>query len=231
MKPFLYAQSALIICTLNLPILCSSISSQILDQYKEYLEQGTYSDQDWSSFKQKPKSRYDTFKLAFEHFEKYQGKIIVELGTSRSFVHGGLSGCNNDDPKYWTPDTPANWDWGAGFFTRMAATCLAHCNPTIHTIDIVAAHIKRCKLMTEDLKQCIRYHVCSSCEFLRTCQFPQGIDLLYIDTGDMTPIEPTARLQLEEAHIIVECNLIAPHGIIIIDDVRNQTPKKFGEKI
>ena len=45
----------------------------------------------------------------------------------------------------------------------------------------------------------------------------------------MTPIEPTALLQLEEAQIIVEHNLMSPTGIILIDDVRNQTPKQFGE--
>ena len=57
----------------------------------------------------------------------------------------------------------------------------------------------------------------------------QSIDLLYVDTGDMTPIEPTALLQLEEAIVVIERNLITPNGIILIDDVRNQTPKQFGE--
>ena len=44
----------------------------------------------------------------------------------------------------------------------------------------------------------------------------------------MYPIERTAPMQLAEPQIVVELNLIAPNGIILIDDIRNQTPKKFG---
>lgn len=199
----------------------------LLDSYKEHLETGTYEGQNWSSFSQLPKSRYYTFKRAFEHFERHNGKIIVELGTSRSYVHGGLEGCNSDELKYWQPHNPASWDWGAGFFTRMVAEALAHCQPKIYTVDLAAAHIARCKVMTAPFASMITYHVCSSLDFLRRCAFK--IDLLYLDTGDMTPIEPTAQLQLEEARIIVERDLIAQNGIVLIDDVRNQTPKQFGE--
>ena len=203
--------------------------AQVLDQYKEYLENGTYECQDWSSFRQKPLSRYDTLKKAFELFEENDGEIVVELGTTRSFVHGGLPGCNTSNMRHWTPKEPANWDWGAGCFTRMAASSLAHLEPEIHTIDIAQEHILRCKVMTRDFMDLLNYHVTSSVDFLRTCNFENGIDLLYLDTGDITPIEPTALLQLEEAQVIVERDLIAPKGIILIDDVRNQTPKKFGE--
>lgn len=83
--------------------------------------------------------------------------------------------------------------------------------------------------MTIDYANLMQYHVCSSLDFLQTCNFPGGIDLLYLDTGDMWPIEPTACLQLEEAKIIVKRNLLSKNGFILIDDVKNQTPKKFGE--
>ncbi|MGA0158951.1 MAG: hypothetical protein ACO3NG_10880, partial [bacterium] len=49
-------------------------------------------------------------------------------------------------------------------------------------------------------------------------------------TGDMTPIEPTAQLHLREAKIIVEKDLIAKDGLILIDDVKSPLPKMFGEK-
>jgi hypothetical protein len=199
-----------------------------LDQYKTYLEQGTYVGHDWSQYSIMPLSRYDTFKMAFEHFKHNNGHVVVELGTSRSFVHGGLPGCNQDDIQYWTADEPKNWDWGAGFFTRMAAECLMHLDPIIHTVDIAVSHIERCKIITADFSTYMKYHVMSSVDFLKSCE-PFSIDLLYVDTGDMTPIEPTALLQLEEACVIVEQNLLAPNGIILIDDVRNQTPKQFGE--
>ena len=110
----------------------------------------------------------------------------------------------------------------------MAVECLAHLNPVIHTVDLIASHIERCKIITADVNSHLVYHVASSVDFLKTCA-PQSIDLLYVDTGDMTPIEPTAKLQLEEAIVIVEHNLLSPNGIILIDDVRNQTPKQFGE--
>jgi hypothetical protein len=201
---------------------------QALSKYKSYLDEGTYQGADWSCFKRVPKSRYDTFLAAFEHFENTNGRIVVELGTTRSFVHGGLVGCNSDDTRYWTPGNPENWDWGAGGFTRMAAECLGHLNPVIHTIDLARSHIERCKVITNDFKNIIQYHVCSSIDFLQNCPFK--IDLLYLDTGDMTPIEPTAQLQYAEAMVIVERDLLADNGIILIDDVRNQTPKQFGEK-
>ncbi|HLJ31268.1 MAG TPA: hypothetical protein VKU36_02420 [Candidatus Babeliales bacterium] len=200
----------------------------VLDKYRDYLQEGTYVGFDWSHFAVQPQSRYYTFKMAFEHFKQNNGHVVVELGTSRSFVHGGHPGCNLDDIAFWNVHNPQDWDWGAGFFTRMAAECLTHLHPVIHTIDIIASHIERCKVITADINECIRYHVMSSVDFLKECA-PQSIDLLYVDTGDMTPIEPTALLQLEEAQVIVEQDLITPHGIILIDDVRNQTPKLYGE--
>ena len=45
----------------------------------------------------------------------------------------------------------------------------------------------------------------------------------------MTPVEDTAMLQLLEANIIVERNLLNSNGLLIIDDVRNPTPKIAGE--
>lgn len=204
-------------------------ANELLTPFKDLIEQGTYEGQDWSKFNTLPRSRYDTFNFAFDWFEQNEGKIVVELGTSRSFTHGGLIGCNNDNPFYWTPDQPENWDWGAGFFTMMAAICLQPLNPEIHTVDIVSGHLNRCKIMTAPYKEIINYHQSSSVDYLKNCIFPQGIDLLYLDTGDMTPLEPTALLQLEEAKIIVERDLISKNGIILIDDVKNQTPKKFGE--
>jgi len=204
------------------------IAQERLDPYRHYLDWGTYADQDWSLFASLPRSRYDTFRWVFGQLQD-RNPVVVELGTSRSFTHGRHSGCNLDDARYWMPNQPENWDWGAGFFTRMAVVCLAHQDVQLHTVDLVGAHINRCKIMTQDYAQYISYHVCSSESFLKQCVFPQGIDLLYLDTGDMTPIEPTAQLQLAEARIIVERDLIAKNGLILIDDVKNQTPKKFGE--
>ncbi len=120
------------------------------------------------------------------------------------------------------PHNPEHWDWSAGCFTRTAAECLAHLSPEIHTIDLDSEAIYRCKIMTDEYKHLIRYYITSSEAFLMNCNFKNGIDLIYLDTGYMNPIEPTAQLQLREAIIIVQRNLLAPNGIILIDDVRNQ---------
>ena len=73
----------------------------------------------------------------------------------------------------------------------------------------------------------IAYYVSSSEDFLE--KVDKKIDLLYLDTGDMTPIEYTAQLHLREAKIIVERNLLAKDGLILIDDVKNVLPRRFGE--
>jgi hypothetical protein len=148
-------------------LVAGNYSGSLLDSYKFFLESGTYDGQDWSSFSTRPKSRYDTFKACFENFEDIQGKVIVELGTSRSFTHGGHIGCNSNDLQYWFPDDPEKWDWGAGFFTRMVAHCTSHLNPDIHTVDLCSSHIERCKVMTSDFQDIISYHVMSSVDFLK----------------------------------------------------------------
>lgn len=205
------------------------LSANPLDGYRDFLEKGTYEGQDWSTLPHLPKSRYDTFKFVFEYLHEIEGKVVVELGTSRSFRRGGLIGCNSDDSAYWNPAHPENWDWGAGFFTRMAALSLADLLVQIHTVDLVSSHIERCKIMTQDVSPLIVYHVKDSLEFLKEYDGLEKIDLLYLDTGDMTPIEPTALLQLEEVKIVIERDLMSKRGLILIDDVKNRTPRSFGD--
>lgn len=211
--------------------LLPQLAKRKLDIYKERLEWGTYMGADWSRFKdtKKPGSRYETFLKAFEHFEKNNGKIVVELGTSHSFVHGGHPGCDKPDRKYWNPNDATDWDWGAGFFTRMVAEALDHLNPTIYSVDNNAEHLRRSKIMTDQFKT-IQYIRNDSVRFLRTTPLAGKIDLLYLDTGYVWPVEPTAVLQLAEAKAIVEGNVMAPNGLVLIDDVQNQTPYQMGHK-
>jgi len=96
-----------------------------------------------------------------------------------------------------------------------------------YTVDLDPRHIIRCKIITKPFAHFIRYTVASSVNFLNS--ITEKIDLLYMDTGDMTPIEPTALLSLEEAKVVVRRDLITRGCYILIDDVRNQTPKKYGD--
>jgi hypothetical protein len=173
-----------------------------------------------------PKSRAITFKYCLEYLntlETQESIHIVELGTSRSFVDGRFAGCNSDNPMYWEPNNPSVWDWSAGKFTSIFSECTKQ-NILVHTVDIEDNHIQRCKLMTEHSKDKIRYYTMSSEHFLSSCN-SKSIDLLYLDTGDVNPIEPTAQLHLREAKIIVEKDLLKDGGLILIDDVKNVASK------
>lgn len=175
-----------------------------------------------------PASRFDSFAFAFAHTARDGGRRVVELGTIRSFVHGGLEGCNSDDPRWWQPACPETWDWGAGCFSLLAAICLAPLRPEIHTVDASGAHIQRCKVVTAAYSGLFSYHVSDSVDYLRS--LPRAsVDLLYIDTGDMWPLEPAATHQLEEARAVVETGVLSPDGLVLIDDVRNATPARLGD--
>jgi hypothetical protein len=198
-----------------------------IEKYSQYMDTVMKGAYDYIKFYGRvPLFRYDCFKKAFELFSEIGGKVIVELGTIRSFVHGGLEGCNSDDTKYWTPDSPENWDWGAGLFSLMAAEEFQGTGVKIHTVDLCEAHINRSKVISNKFSDMVSYHVSDSVNFIKSFERLYGakIDLLYIDTGDMTPIEPTAQHQLNEAKAVVECGVLSENGIILIDDVRNPAP-------
>jgi hypothetical protein len=188
-----------------------------IDYYYSIEEQEKY-------FGEKPKSRYYTFKYCFENMNNKINPVIVELGTSRSFVDGRFEGCNSDDSKFWEPNNPEKWDWSAGIFTKVFSTLFP--NSRFHTVDLMKSHIDRCRVMNNDSKN-ITYNVSSSEDFLNNLK--EKVDLLYLDTGDMTPIEDTAQLHLREAKIIVEKDILNKDGLILIDDVKSVIPKTYGE--
>lgn len=177
-----------------------------------------------------PKSRDYTFKYCLDYLKNKNDIVIVELGTSRSFTDGRFEGCNSNDVKYWEENNPDKWDWSAGCFTRYFSELLTLYNKsfTLYTIDLENQHLERCKTMTKKFDKNIKYIHTSSEDFLKNCS-SNFIDLLYLDTGDMTPIEPTANLHLNEAKLIVEKNILKNDGLILIDDVRNPVPKRNNE--
>ena len=204
------------------------LMNNILEENKHFLENAIDYyfpiEEQIKWFSIKPKSRYHTFKYCFDNMKK-ENPVIVELGTSRSFVCGRFEGCNSDDVKYWEPKNPEKWDWSAGSFTKVFSNLYPKSD--FHTLDLMESHIKRCKIMNKD-RDNITYHVSSSEDFLN--KIDKKVDLLYLDTGDMTPIEETAQLHLREAKIIIERNILADDGIILIDDVKSVVPKQAGEK-
>jgi len=193
-----------------------------MEKYFKYLDD--YCQYDYSSFAKEHKSRAHTFKYIFDNMREKENPIVIELGSMRSYTHGGMKSCMNPDTKYWEPDNPSIWDWSAGCGTRILAEIP---NVTLHTIDIIQRHIDIAKIITKDFN--VQYHVQDSREFLRN--FDGQCDLIYEDCGDMSPLEPTARLQEENAKIIVERELIKIDGFILIDDTKNPVPiVQFGER-
>lgn len=205
--------------------------TNFLEKSKTYLENAMnyyYSDEIFKKYYDRvPKSRYMTFKYCYDNF-KDKNPVIVELGTTRSYVDGRYfeeiaKSLNNnftenhqDDTKImgWDKNNLEKWDWSAGCFTIIFSKLFP--NSVINTVDIMERHLNRCKKMNEDQKNII-YHCMASEEYLLNTK--ERIDLLYLDTGNMD--EDTAILHLREAKIIVENNILSEDGIILIDDVRN----------
>jgi len=180
------------------------------EEYKQY-------------FGRVPLFRYDTLKYCLDYFTENNFKTIVELGTSRSFVDGKYPGCNSDDTKYWEPSNPIKWDWSAGCFTRVIGELIQNSDVELTSVDLALSHINRSKKMTEGLTNITHFNM-SSEEYL--INHKNKIDFLYMDTGDVTPIERTAELHLRESKILVENDIMSPKGILLIDDVRNIQSKK-----
>jgi len=183
-----------------------------LNKYKKFLIDPPGLEGQWCN-------RYKTFEKAFKLLEEnFQEKTrtIVELGTTRSYVGGHLEGCLSSDDRFWKKGQCELWDWSAGCFTIIAAE---YCNESkkeneFYTVDLSKEHLRRSKKMTEDIYNKINYIESSSESFLKT--FDGNIDFLYIDTGN--PDSHTRNLQLREAKVIVERQIISKKGIILIDD-------------
>ncbi len=190
-----------------------------LDEYKIWMDAAAPLKGDIYMFGRSMHSRYDTFERVLEHLLSVNEPVIVELGTSRSFVTGGIEGCMSDDPKYWMPDRPEVWDHGAGIFTYLIPMTLMKNGKSflLHSVDICDKALSIAKTMTDHIRAPVQYHKQRSTNFLDS--FEGQIDVLYMDTAETD--EDGARIHLDDAKKVVERNLIKPGGLILIDDVRS----------
>lgn len=205
----------------------------IIENYKNYLDIGT---NEGLRYDDESKSRYVSFKYCLNHLKKLKNQdpnkilTILEMGTCRSFVDGKFEGCNSDDSKYWNGKDHSKWDWGGGCFGLVFGQELSidpNNKVELLTVDIIASHIRRCKIMTDSLGIKCSHIVSDAAECLD--RINNKLDLIYMDTGDMWPIEYTEELQLREAKKIVELNILTQDGLILIDDVLNGTPQEQGD--
>lgn len=202
----------------------SCIINKKLAKYKEHLEFGTYENQDWSKISCLPKSRYDTFLLAFTHFAKMGGKQIVQLGISPLYTNSEHCIGQGNDNHQGNPTQKPN----SLFFIKIASSCLMHLNPIIYTVDTDISAANRCKKMMEPFNPMHRIYIGSTIDYLNSCS-SNSIDMVYIDTTDLISLESSAIQQLEQAKLIVEKNLLTDNGIIIINDVHNQNAIYYGD--
>ncbi len=155
-----------------------------------------------------------TYELVKQSISNNATYNIVELGTSRSFVTGGMEGCLSADPKYWNPENPEVWDWGAGIFTKVFADSLDGLNYKLYSIDPSEEAISICNTMMQNNPN-VNIIKDYSTNFLD--EIPFKIDLLYMD--HMESSEEACIQHLKDSKLIVENDIMATNGLILIDDV------------
>ena len=113
----------------------------ILDKYKYLLEMSIIN----AYSEDRLKTRYYTFNIVMDHIDKNGSGVIIELGTTRSFMDGKYKGCNKSDEKlYWKPNEYKYWDWGGGCFTRVISEGLHYLGNKklkIYSVDIVKEYL------------------------------------------------------------------------------------------
>lgn len=166
--------------------------------------------------------RHPSVALAFERIADKKSPVIVELGSSRSYVSGGNEGCMDDDPKYWDPDRPERWDWGAGIFSRVCAEIIAGSGASLHSVDPSGRAMRIARTITTGIDANISFHQTTSTEFLGSLNEP--VDLLYMDHHETC--EEGAVLHRSDSELIVEEGILAPDGVILIDDVHVHGPAR-----
>ena len=139
---------------------------------------------------------------------------IVELGSSRSFVTGGIPGCMLPDTKYWYPNNPSLWDWGAGIFTKVFAENLKEQKCNIYTVDPDTHANIIVTVMCDEYKNVT---ICKTYSTNFLLDFNEKIDFLYMD--HMETSEEAAIQHLVDIKLIIDKNMMSENGVILIDDI------------
>lgn len=170
------------------------------------------------------KSRYYTFKTVLEYLSKVERPVIIELGTSRSFVNGYIE----NDPSKWNPHDNTTWDHGAGVFTLVIAEALNAMNKAsyeIHSVDISKEAIATSAHMTSHLptRSYLHHYLQSSTEFLNA--FKGRAHVIYMDHAESHD-HWVHTLHEHDARIIVEKDMLYDRGMILVDDMFDHTTCK-----
>ena len=195
------------ICWVNCP------SDKII---KQTIENVTNTEMLYSNFFDRRKTTFlKSFELILKNINSQNTYNIVEFGTSRSFVNGNIEGCLSTDIKFWYPNNPEKWDWGAGVFTKVFSDNLCNLNYKLCTIDPSKEAIHIVNTMIDNkVKSNVNIINDYSTNFLKNIDFK--IDFLYMD--HMESCEQACVQHYTDSKYIVENNIMNDNSFILIDD-------------
>lgn len=173
------------------PQVQEQVQQQVQEQNREQIQE-TVQEQNQPNFVVEPNNdldnifrglmntgghRYGSFRKVAELAAQRNAKVFVETGTARN----GLSNCGGD-----------------GCSTVILGRLARLLGARLHTVDISLPNINGARQGTTDLADNISYHVSDSVAFLKN--FPDKIDILYLDSYDYDGIEygPSQQHHLRE---------------------------------
>ena len=219
-----------------------------LEQYLPFLQQsdGEIAERRLQAFCSLMDKRVATTGRAIAEFAERGGGRLVELGIVRQLVHENTICGHNQDSRLCHPDRPEEWNWTDGCFTKLVAEILQSLNmqyigvdpdPDAHEAARNAVIETKCidfesscskPFALESAEFCTLIKPTTSMEFRKTrstdflkCEREQ-IALLYMDYGELS--EECARLHAQDIQLVLDRDLIAPGGMILIDDHQTQAP-------
>lgn len=150
-----------------------------------------------------------SYKLLMDIIKNKSKVNIVELGTTRSFCSWKIE----NDKKYWDPDNIEKWPWSDGMFTKVFSDNLKDFSYKLYTVDPCpdANNVVKHIIGNNDNVNIVKDY---SSDFLKKIKFK--IDFLYMD--HMESGKEACELHLKDAKFIIENDLMAENGIILIDD-------------
>lgn len=142
--------------------------------------------------------RYPSMKMALNLFHQRNGKNIIETGTTRALNDFG----------------------GAGMATIFLGDYANNYDKRLYTVDILPVAIALSKSLTLEFKDNITYVTDDSLHFLK--DFPEKIDLLYLDSYDYPIDENPEEALVSQTHQLNEFKAaedkLTDQSIVILDD-------------
>lgn len=160
----------------------------------------------WLWFNEGPRkqlgSRAETFAKMFEHLDALDRPVtIIETGCARR---------DQTDMESWKGDGCSTVLFDVYVETRR---CLGD---QLFSVDIDPAAVRACERQTKFAL----IENQDSIQFLKGIgqHFPDGVDLLYLDSFDFSPADPLPAAIHHHAELMAAMPMIRPHTLVVVDD-------------